>query len=34
VVVLNQELGANVLELQKTARKLADLVEVKPAEMK
>ena len=31
VVVLNQELGANVLELQQTARKLADLVEVKPA---
>ncbi len=31
VVVLNQKLGANVLELQQTARKLADLVEVKPA---
>jgi len=34
VVVLNQELGVNVLELQKTARKLADQVEVKPAEAK
>jgi len=34
VVVLNEELGANVLELQETARKLADLVEVKPAETK
>lgn len=34
VVVLNQELGANVLELQKTARMLADLVEVKPAKAK
>jgi len=31
VVVLNQELGANVLELQQAARKLADLVEVRPA---
>lgn len=31
VVVLNRELGTNVLELQQTARKLADLVEVKPA---
>jgi phosphoribosylglycinamide formyltransferase 2 len=29
VVVLNQELGANVLEMQKEARKLADLVELK-----
>ena len=34
VVVLNQELGANVLELQQAARKLADLVEVKPAKAK
>ena len=31
VVVLNQKLGANVLELQQAARKLADLVEVRPA---
>jgi len=34
VVVLNQELGADVFELQQTARKLADLVEVKPAKAK
>lgn len=31
VVVVNAELGADVLELQQTARKLADLVEVKPS---
>ena len=31
VVVVNAELSADVLELQQTARKLADLVEVKPS---
>jgi phosphoribosylglycinamide formyltransferase 2 len=34
VVVLNAELGADVLQLQKEARQLADMVEVKPSSAK